>query len=411
MKKVEVGILCILLLSLIGQPSAFSQTDFKPGYIITLSNDTLAGLIQMQKNSRNAVECNFKTDQQGVMYCFIPGKIIAYRFTGGKYYVSREIIQKGKPEMIFLEYLVDGIADLFYYRAQEQDYYYIEKDSTGLVELTNELISVFTPEINSNRSEEKKEHQVSGEKYKGVLRYVLQDDPGLSKKIDYCQFGNRSLVKIATNYHADICHDQTCIVYSKSFKKVFFVGPELGLRVSKLTFTFADEYSRDAFIEGGIAFRFAPQFMHYRWNLLLGVKFDHPQYKGMFTEHRASGSTMDYDIYLSSQMIHVPLKAEYTFPLRKIKPILAIGYDNIFFTNAEYSIFSNYSMETKLYPYCWGLIAAPGVKIEVGQKILFLLQAEYEYEASFTQLKSSVDINCFHMQSFSFNFGLQYCLF
>ncbi len=400
---------CFLLLTPL--MVSIAQYDFGPGFIITKTNDTIYGFVDLQTNAKNAWQCNFKTTEKGIIQGFSPDDIIAYRFTDGKYYVAREIKHLGSTRKVFLEYLVDGIADLFYFYDNEQDYYFIEKDSTGLVELSNEPLEINVSKSDQYRTTDGKLYSVESEKYKGVLRYFYQDDPALSSQIDYSRFGNKSLIKITENYHNHVCADQKCIVYEKDLQRVFFIGPKVGYRYSRLNINFSQEYSSDAALEGGIQVRYLPHFMHYRWNLLLDFMYSQAEFQGTFTEHRSSGRMVDYDIQLAFEMLRIPLKIEYTFPLKLLKPTLSLGYDNVFLMHANYSIFSNYLMETELRPFTGGLILGTGFKTDIGKKTQLFFQAEYEYHMPYVQLKSSVDINCWNMHALLLSIGIEYCLY
>ena len=81
----------------------YAQPDYRPGYIIANSNDTLYGKIAYRGDMRMRKICKFKTDGNEIVK-YTPYDIVAYRFEEGKYFVSREVSDK----KVFLEYLLKG---------------------------------------------------------------------------------------------------------------------------------------------------------------------------------------------------------------------------------------------------------------------------------------------------------------
>ena len=55
--------------------------------------------------------------------------IAGYRFSDeGKYYVTRDVTIDSVPQKFFLEYLVEGVMNLYYYDTTAKKYFFFEKD-------------------------------------------------------------------------------------------------------------------------------------------------------------------------------------------------------------------------------------------------------------------------------------------
>ena len=121
---------------LIGKINA--QSDFRSGYYISNKNDTVYGLLDFRGEIRNAKVCVFKESEESESKTFLPGEIAAYRFDNSKYYVSRTVKIENENRTVFLEYLVNGITDLFFYRDIDGDIYFIEDKDGTLHELVEE---------------------------------------------------------------------------------------------------------------------------------------------------------------------------------------------------------------------------------------------------------------------------------
>lgn len=93
-----------------------AQSDFRDGYFVKNDNDTIFGLIDYRGNKANAKKCVFKKDIDSVKRVYNPDEINSFRFFDSKYYVSKTLIVDDKTEQLFLEYLINGIVDMYYYR-------------------------------------------------------------------------------------------------------------------------------------------------------------------------------------------------------------------------------------------------------------------------------------------------------
>ena len=94
-----------------------AQSDFRPGYIITNSLDTLPGLIDYRGEIRNMKVCTFKENKAAPAREFNPGDIYGYRYNSGKFYITKKIKTEEFSEPVFVEFLLKGISNLFFYRS------------------------------------------------------------------------------------------------------------------------------------------------------------------------------------------------------------------------------------------------------------------------------------------------------
>jgi hypothetical protein len=203
------------------------QTDFRPGYVITNENDTLHGLIDYRGDTRNSKICVFKENATSASSEYLPGQIKAYRFSGSKYYVSKNILANGTKKDFFLEFLVNGIADLYYYRDVNNPHYFIEKRDGQLFELNNTEELIKKDDIEYFR--QKKE-------YIGLLKYAFADCPQLFEKINNTVLDTKSLVNITKKYHNYVCDDEKCIIYEKQLPTIkLTLAPFVSMNASFLS--------------------------------------------------------------------------------------------------------------------------------------------------------------------------------
>jgi hypothetical protein len=105
----------LLFLLIFTQFVAFSQSNFKEGYLITLTNDTVYGLIDFRTDYTNAEVCRFMKSPDAAVETYLPGSIAGYRFVAeGKYYVSKKVVFENLNQTYFLEFLLQGLRNLYY---------------------------------------------------------------------------------------------------------------------------------------------------------------------------------------------------------------------------------------------------------------------------------------------------------
>lgn len=196
----------VLLLTCI---SVYGQSNYRPGFIITLKQDTVYGQIDFRTDKMNAQRCVFKPRDNAEPVTYLPFEIAGYRFTDdGKFYVSRMIKLDGSEVEIpvFLEYLLEGVKSLYYYVSAENHGLYFIQDGERLVMLD-------APELEKMKSEGL---VVKGrtDRYIPTLQYVFRDCPGLASKILNTPFSHKGLIEITKEYHRAVCKsNEDCIEF------------------------------------------------------------------------------------------------------------------------------------------------------------------------------------------------------
>lgn len=181
------------------------QNDYYKGYIVNNNNDTIYGYINNKGAKSNTLWCYFRNNINSETIKYNPDEILSYSIIDNKYYISKTIVQNGVDKKLFLEYLIDGIVDIYFYR-DEYDHYFVDIGDSTLVELKNE----------------QKEYYVNGKKcYKnsnefvGTLKYAFKESPVIMNELNYVDLDHNSLIKIAKRYNDEICTDQQCTIYSR----------------------------------------------------------------------------------------------------------------------------------------------------------------------------------------------------
>lgn len=193
----------LLLISLfLSTKLLIAQTEFRQGFIITNTNDTIYGEIDFQSDKSMAEHCRFKKSN-GEITLLTPEDLSGYRILNSKYFVSRII--NGKK--VFLEFLLNGQISIYYSYDETGPHYYLEKVGDKIIELPYKEQHVIQNGI---------EQLIKSTDHIGLLTYYMQDAPELKSsiyKIDKPEHTN--LIKLAEDYHIIVCKDQKCIIYEK----------------------------------------------------------------------------------------------------------------------------------------------------------------------------------------------------
>jgi len=270
-----------------------AQTNFKPGYVIKSNGDTLIGNIDYRGDMTMGKKCRFIPKDADNELIFTPEDIDAYRFYDSKYYVSR-VVNKKK---FFLEYLIKGEMNIYYLKDAEGGHYYLEKDTSGIIEIPYE--EGFKYRNNSQYVYKSTQHI-------GMFNYYMQDAPSLQSKI--AKFGkpvHKNLISLAKDYNDIVCKDNSCIIYEKKLPPLKLDLEIIGGYTSLQKVYFS--YERKGFQGGILAHLWMPRSnenMFLKTGLLyLDVKFNGHE----------------------STFYKIPIQFEYKYPKGIIRPVMALG--------------------------------------------------------------------------------------
>lgn len=276
----------------------YSQTNFKPGYIITSNNDTVKGEIDYRGDELMAETCRFRLHETAEEIKYSPNDIVAYRFNDNKYFIAKEL--NGKK--VFLEFLIKGKINMYYVRDKNGDHYFIEKAGTAIVEIPYETGIKYIDEA---------PYFYTSTKHIGLLNYYMQDAPELLPRI--AQFGkpeHDNLIKLAKDYHTLMCKDTACIIFEKPLPLL-----QIKLEFVNGAINFTDNVDSKIQLQCGV-------LMHLwlpRTNENLYLRIGQ-----LFTLFK----TKDGEFILNK----IPVQVEYMYPKGNVRPVFAYGVNFLNFS-------------------------------------------------------------------------------
>jgi len=342
-----------------------AQENYSPGYIITNTYDTLRGYINYKTDIQNAKVCHFKTNLNDKEQFFLPGQIAGYRFTDvGRFYVTKSVTIKDSARTVFLEYLVKGIMNLYYYTEKSDassdiyfnHFYFFENENGEMNFITKGPDKVIVIDNGSLKNRE-------DNKYKGMLRYIFRDCEPIGNEALQSNFKQETMVELTKDYHKMVCTSgEECIEFVTKpdthyykFNYTIYVASDYCLNYNN-----NDYGNRSSRVENSISPIIGAQINLSipRWIKFLSLQAD------LSVTKLAEGFGNNRYRYAAN------LGGKYIYQNMKVRPSIEIGLNN------EYRNYVGLDDE-EFYP---GYYAAVGLNPSLGNGHFFLLSFGYELQ-------------------------------
>ena len=307
----------LLLAVSLGGAAAFAQADFRPGYVVTNAGDTLRGEIDYRGNILMGRQCTFRAGRGTDEVRYSPAELVAYHFDEGRYFQSRRVDGEG---LVFLEVLVQGELDVYYYKGKSGEHYYVEKVGMPFTEVP--AVSGMV-EVDGKQYARDKLHA-------GTLNYFTQDAPALQQDINkMTKLTPKGMIRLAEQYHGMVCTDGSpCVVYQS-------VQPVARVALEVSGGGFVTFRNRKAGLEGGLWAGVPAAYVHVsfprvseRFFLRTGFAAQlHGQEVWFADTSEQLFASQGYGDYASRHrnFFKIPLQVEYQSIRGTVRPKLAYG--------------------------------------------------------------------------------------
>lgn len=154
-------------LFLLSSLSVLSQVEYQPGYFIDNSDKKIECLIKDSDWLRNPNEFKYKTSSEGALQTASIADVKEFSVNGNVYIRFKVEIDKSSTnlkklsinrnpewaeETLFLKQIVKGKADLYYYRANGQDYFFYGSEDRPVRQLIYKVYLVNSTETAKNNT-------------------------------------------------------------------------------------------------------------------------------------------------------------------------------------------------------------------------------------------------------------------
>ena len=342
-------IICTASLTAFGQ-SSFFRTDSINNYGYKIVDN---GSI------KNAIQCEVEDHKKSRIYS--PNEVKEYRFGDGRVYVSKYIQIGDSMKRVFLLQLVKDKTTLYVYNGKKTKLFYIEKDSTSLIELSK-----------YHKENKRIDFRID-------LSKITDDCQSIKDAIKLATYNDKSLSKLITNYN-------NCSAKPFPFIKYGFI---LGYGFRDLEAVGNNLYEFKGFVNN-----------KYKGSILPGVFIDCPismsyfsfhadvyfsKYGYSFTKTTALNSL---DFVANTTSIHLPLLVRYTLPGMTLRPFVNGGLNCTYNLQNSTTVYNtlinpNYvelqSVDKKSYipKYQIGFSAGAGVEYKLNYKHSVFIELRY----------------------------------
>jgi hypothetical protein len=272
----------------------FSLISAQSDYFATDTSTTVGVSLIDGGKIQNSSLCQLKIKKKIIQYS--PYQVQEYGFKDGRVYISREISLGDTSGRVFLQRLSKGHINLYYYKSRGSGLYFLEKDSSVLVNFLK---------VDAN-----------ARSFKEQLYDLTSECSSLKDVIRYAHYNNRSLEAIIDRYN-------DCEL--KPFPH-FRYGLTAGYEMAKLNPGSRNSNEYINYIEYG-----------YNGGFTAGLFIDSPIDFSCFSIHSELYFSMhgyyyfknienqDIDFIANFSSLKLPVLLRYTYPSKKVRPFINAG--------------------------------------------------------------------------------------
>lgn len=357
---------------LLSSASAWAQTNFRPGYVLPLSGDTLRGEVDFRGERRNAALCRFRPAAGDASVEYKPEQLRGYGFSGGRDYQSQPL-PTGAYSPVFVQVLVAGKASVYRFTTEDdEELYYAQASAAPTLQPLIQRDTTITEVNPQTRSETKTRTRLYP--FRNVLWTLMADCPAVQTTLTHAELTESYLVKTFSAYNA--CAGGTQYVAKKRPTQVRFS-------------VFAGGYQADVNFQAdvektlhsamrptyGIGMQIQPGSFNYHLSLVAQAQYVTQEYSAYYSGNGTLGPGYERSVKVSLASVRVPLLLRYSFTKGIIRPYIQAG--GIFALNTRregertdsYPRFSSdvTVMPVDLRSYGIGGMVGLGISVPTGQ--------------------------------------------
>jgi hypothetical protein len=312
--------------------------NWLPGFVIVNETDTLFGEVNFRIPRLNQEQALFRKDANSPVREFSPEDIIGYRFTPeGKYFVSKTIEINDESRLVFVEFMVEGMMNLYYYLDADsrQEYYFFESENRELLTLTKRAVEVDWADESTFIRDGELRFIRQDNRWEGLIRHHFQEFAPIAFNPNPFEFTQAGMIDIARTYHDLTCPiGSECIVFENQRPDKIGINVRYSAYASLENFIFVHKYtSKDFFAPSlGATFYFVyPQFAT-NFGLYLDVSVSRINtVLEDFIYRQQFGHTWFRDIHMDVFPVSGRVGAKYFKPMGRFTPTAKAGFSYRYF--------------------------------------------------------------------------------
>ena len=324
---------CIVLVTTVYSLNGISQTNFLPGLIIKLNNDTLRGFVNYKNWEKNPSGVSFKIDLTDDKVEYSPLDIKSFAVKDEIYesaIVERESslnltglwpynpnLQTEK-DTIFLQSIIAGSKSFLYLKDKNgSDQYYIKEGSSYTLLIYKRYL----------REQDGKTGYMENRTFIGQLVSYLRECPDISNKLTKTKYKLSDFENLFANYYS--CVHETINFHKKTEKIITELGVMAGTSTATLKFKSETYYlatihfNSSTNASGGMFINFVLPRSQRSWSLNNEL---------IYSVYKMSGHSNDpfnpTTVDLGFGYVKINNMVRYSYPIGDFHPFFDIGMSN-----------------------------------------------------------------------------------
>ena len=320
----------LLLLLIIGKlTGAFAQADFRTGYLVRPTGDTVRGEVHMRDARLSSQQCRFRTSADAPVTTFLPTEIRAYGFLATEPKLYRAFTPAGFSQPYFLEALVTGPANLYSLRdADHKDHYYVATASFPLTELVQRKILLEQERVLQEQNI-----------YRNTLAQVLVGCPSVQAQLPSLRFTVPALVQVVAAYNQCLVPAPKVAPGSSTASQLppqrLRLGLLLGMQHMAMHTEYTDQLNQNNRLDFGpqvapvvgLALNLPLAALSRKLSLEAELFYEAEKYEQTVAQTYFGGSSYSsVNLYtFNAAYLRLPLLIRYTLPKGRVRPFLEAG--------------------------------------------------------------------------------------
>ena len=317
-------IVCCCLSGLLA-PLAQAQTNFRPGYVLPLTGDTLRGEVDLRDGRTNAERCRYRANEQASVTTYAPTQLRGYGVVAKQYRAFT--VAAAVPKAYFLEILVAGPASLYFLRdAEQHDLYFVATPTMPLAPLEHSIERV----VRDNRTYTEEKNT-----YRNTLEVALSGCTQAQAQLPNLPFQESALRKVVSLYNACMGYQVPQASPTPSGSRVAFglmtgVGHRnLSLSGYPYNSSTLGDYTvmsqSSGYIVGPVV-RIGMDRMSQKLAMVIALLYEPEKYEWEGKNRRnLNNSDLVTLCHFDLAYLRLPVMLRYTYPRGKVTPVVEAG--------------------------------------------------------------------------------------
>ncbi|GAA0727416.1 hypothetical protein GCM10009430_35470 [Aquimarina litoralis] len=393
--KNNITILIIFLTSIM----SFGQNKFEPGVIVLKNGQEKKGLIQfIRKVNENKIW--YKTSENDELVSFTSNQVNFYTFDKINKKVTSQTLNL---RTVFMEVLIEGKADLLFYRDENKNnHFFLKSKKSDLKELKVQK------RISNNKNFIFKE-------FIGILNLEFNDCNDISKEINSTKFSLKGLAKTFKAYNN--CVNELGFVSERIGRKAIqSINISVGYNFASIKESAPNLRGRDFASSSnpvlGLEYSYNPNFFNSHLSFNIGLNYNEINTDGEYVRSNIFSRNFE-TTRVNLKLLNIKLGAQYfLFETRKkINPVLGVYYINSRILNKDDAYLRINEDGDQEFLYSDGptniVGSTSGFGLEIGADFLISTKSSIQFRAGYENIGDfleNIDSN-YPIQSYFFKLG------